>query len=164
MKVNEIMQNHKDKNMLWVGIPLIAILLIFHNSMYPIAQSDFQSGFFQRVLNLFFSKIGYNIVFSQFMVRKLAHFIEYFCFGFLLTVTVWMIGKKRNGFFFFELFLFLAVPVLDETIQLFYQGRTSSVLDVLIDFSGCVIGMGLCRLIRRVFSSNRKDSQHFRES
>lgn len=143
---------------------MAAVLLILHNSMYPIAQSDFQSGFFQRILNLFFSKIGCNVVFTQFMVRKLAHFIEYFCFGFLLTIAARMIGKRRNGFFFFELFLFLAIPVLDETIQLFYQGRTSSVLDVLVDFSGCVLGMGLCRLLRRVFSSNGKDPQHFRES
>lgn len=151
------MQNQKYKNLLWIGITLAAFLLILHNSMYSIAQSDLQSGFVLRILNRFFSEAGYKIVFTQYMVRKSAHFTEYFLFGFLLTVAIRMICKKRNGFFYFELFVFLAVPVLDETVQLFYQGRTSSVLDILIDFAGCVAGMGISRLFIRL---GGKGSRH----
>lgn len=137
------------KNFLWAVIPIFALLLIFHNSMYPLRQSDQQSGFVLRALNRFFTANGLNVILTQFEVRKLAHFIEYLIFGFLLTVTIRMIRKNRNGLFFLELFFFLAFPVVDETIQLRYPGRGSSVRDVLIDFAGCVIGMGICRLLFR---------------
>jgi VanZ family protein len=152
---------HNRRNFIWIGITLIAVLLIFHNSMYPLSQSDLQSGFVLRLLNRLFSKTGYEIVFTQFMVRKLAHFTEYFLFGFLLTVTIRAIRKSLDGTFFFEMFLFLAVPVLDETIQIFYPGRTSNVRDVLIDFAGCMVGMGLCRLILRAFPSPKNDPRYF---
>lgn len=155
------MQSKEIKNFLWVGIPLLALLFIFHNSTYPIWQSDLQSGFVLNFLNHLFSKAGQNIVFTQFMVRKMAHFTEYFLFGLLLTVTIWAIQKRLDGTSYFELFLFLAIPVLDENIQIFYPGRTGNVHDVLIDFTGCVVGMGLCRLILRAFSSGKRHPKHF---
>jgi VanZ family protein len=148
------------KDFLWVGITLIVVLLIFHNSMYPLKQSDLQSGFVLSFLNHLFSKTGHNIVFTQFMVRKMAHFTEYFLFSILLTVTLWAIRNSLDGTFFFELFLFLAIPVLDENIQIFYPGRTSNVRDVLIDFAGCVVGIGLCRLILRAFPSGKRNPKH----
>ena len=152
------MQNKKIKNLLWVGIPILALLFIFHNSMYPIIQSDQQSGFVLDALNRYFAANGLNVALTQFEVRKLAHFIEYLIFGFLLTVTIRVIQKNSSGFSFFELFLFLVFPIIDETIQLRYPGRGSSVRDVLIDFAGCVIGMGICRL---VFKSTEKNPKYF---
>jgi VanZ family protein len=37
----------------------------------------------------------------------------------------------------------LIIPVLDEYVQLFSPGRTSRVSDVLVDFMGGLIGLGL---------------------
>ena len=149
------MQNQKSKNFIWIGITLVTVLLILHNSMYSLEQSDLQSGFVLRILNRFFSGTGRHAVLTQYVVRKLAHFTEYFFLGFLLTAAVRITRKNPNGTFFFKLFLFLAVPVLDETIQLFYTGRTSNVCDVLIDFAGGVVGMGLCSLVFRAFRTGR---------
>lgn len=130
----------------FMAISLVACILIFHNSMYPIAQSDLQSGTVMRALNYLSVEMNLNFSFTQFAVRKLAHFTEYFLLGIILTITIWTFTK--NKCIFFELFLFLAVPVADETIQIFYNGRTSSVRDVIIDFLGCLAGMALCRAIR----------------
>ena len=143
-------------------IPLVILLIIFHNSMYPIVQSDLQSGLVLRVLNRFFSGMGHDVVFTQYPVRKLAHFTEYFFFGLILTAAVFIIRRNFHGAFFFELFLFLAVPVLDETIQMAYQGRNSSVVDILIDFAGCMAGMGLCRLILYIFRKAKRNPRHLR--
>lgn len=140
------MQHRKITNYLWAGLTLLALLLIFHNSMYPIIQSDQQSGAVLDVLNRFFRANGFPVILTQFDVRKLAHFIEYFIFGFLFTAAIRKIQKKWNGSLFFELFFFLIFPITDETIQLRYAGRGSSVRDVLIDFVGCVIGMEIYRL------------------
>lgn len=140
-------------------IPLIILLAIFHNSMYSLNESDLQSGFILNAFNRFFASKGYNIVFTQFLVRKLAHFTEYFFFGLLLTFAVWAVRRNMGGTLFYELFLFLVIPVIDETIQLLYKGRGSSVRDVLIDFAGCVTGMGICRLILRIFRLNKNNIQ-----
>lgn len=143
------MQSNKIRNLFCFVIPILALLFIFHNSMFSIAQSDLQSGFVLGVLNRFFAANGLNVVVTQFKVRILAHFIEYFIFGCLFTVAIQMIEKRQNGFLFPELFFFLAFPVADETIQLYSPGRGSSVSDVLIDFASCVVGMSLCHLICR---------------
>lgn len=157
------MKFEKYKKLSSLGVILFVLFLIFHNSMYPIQESDLQSGFVLRVLNRFFSDMGYDIVFTQYAVRKLAHFAEYFFFGLILTATLRSIRKNPRGALFFELFLFLAVPVLDETIQLAYRGRNSSIVDVLIDFAGCVAGMGLYRLILLIAHANEKHPQHLKK-
>ncbi len=153
----ESMKNRKVKNLFWAGISLLAVLFIFHNSMYPVVQSDQQSGAVLRILNHFLSANGFHAALTQFEVRKLAHIIEYFIFGCLFTGTVHMISEKPAELFSLELFLFLAFPVVDETIQMNYPGRTSSVSDVLIDFVSCTVGMCICRMI---FSNSRADKKN----
>ena len=119
--------------------------------MYSTAQSHLQSGLFQRFLNGLLAKLGIKVSLTQFIIRKLAHFTEYFLFGIMLTVAIRFVRKDLHGTLFFEMFLFLACPAVDETIQMFYKGRTSSVRDVWIDFAGCMVGMGLYRLFLRIF-------------
>ena len=141
----------KKKSYIAVFVTLAAVIVILHNSMYPIAQSDLQSGFVLRALNRFFSRMGCDVILTQYMIRKLAHFTEYFFFGLLLTITFQINHKRTQNIFFFELFIFFAIPVVDETIQIFYEGRTSNVIDVWIDFAGCMAGMGIYYLIRALF-------------
>lgn len=124
------------------------LLIIFRNSMFPLSQSNLQSGVVLSALNHLFKN---HIVLSQLEVRKLAHFIEYFFLGLLLTITFQTNHKRTQNIFFFELFIFFAIPVVDETIQIFYEGRTSNVIDVWIDFAGCMAGMGIYYLIRALF-------------
>ena len=128
-------------------------LYIYHNSMYDIKQSDIQSGVVLRYLDKIFARMGYDVTFTQYVVRKLAHFTEYFILGMIVTITLRVFSKNLNKYLFFELFLFFAVPVLDESIQMFYKGRSSSVLDVLIDFAGCIVGLGLSRLLVHLYDS-----------
>lgn len=157
------MKTEKYKNLLSVSVTLAVLLLILRNSTDPIVRSDLQSGLVLRVLNRLFSGMGYDVVFTQYAVRKLAHFAEYFVFGLLLTASMRRIRCGKNGGFFLKLFLFLAVPVFDETIQLFYQGRNSSVPDVWIDFAGCMAGMGLCRLILLAAHADGRRPRHLKK-
>lgn len=122
-------------------------VLILHNSMYSIISSNMQSGFVLNCINRILFQADFNFTLTQFAVRKMAHFIEYFFFGLLLTITFITCTKSRQKSFWTELFLFLAAPAVDETIQLFYYGRNSSVLDIWIDFCGCMAGMGIYYLV-----------------
>lgn len=137
-------------------IPIFVCLLIFRNSMYPLVQSNLQSGFVLRLLNHIFSVFGGGPGLTQFAVRKAAHFTEYFVLGFALTFILQMPGRKWKPSLSLQLFLLLVVPMIDETIQLRSSGRNSSVIDVWIDFAGCVTGLGLSYLIRHLRSDSRK--------
>lgn len=140
----------------FVILSIAYVVYIYHNSMFSVQQSYLQSGSVQNVLNHFFASIGLHVSFDQYAVRKLAHFAEYFIFGILLTATLRIYSVDLNQNFYFELFLFFAIPILDESIQMFYSGRTSSVIDVIIDFFGSFAGLGLCRLLVHRFDSERK--------
>ena len=76
----------------------------------------------------------------HFLLRKAAHFSEYCMLALSLSglfYHIYLVYRKKNvltGFF-----LVLLAAVLDEWIQR-YTGRTSSVIDVLIDFSGGCFG------------------------
>ena len=83
-------------------------------------------------------------------MRKIAHFTEYFIFGILLLTTLRLYVDKIREKIFNILFIGLAVPVIDEFIQLFVDGRGGEIRDVIIDFSGVLTGMLLSFLIIRL--------------
>lgn len=151
------MNNRKfNQNALLILIPIFICLLIFRNSMDPLVKSDMQSGFVLYYLNRFLTAFGAGPELSQFAVRKMAHFTEYFVLGFALTFILQMPGRKWKPSLSLQLFLLLLVPVIDETIQLRSSGRNSSVIDVWIDFAGCIIGLGLSYLVRYLRNRSRK--------
>ena len=78
-----------------------------------------------------------------FTVRKLAHMSEFALLGALLALLTG--AFRRRDRVALMLLLGLLTALLDETIQKF-TGRTSSVLDVWLDFSGVVLGLLLARL------------------
>ncbi len=86
-------------------------------------------------------KIKFQQTLSYF-VRKVAHFTEYFILGVLLFLTfrVFNVSLQNQGIY--SLFLVLLCAVLDEYLQLFVS-RTSSVSDVVLDFCGGLIGVGV---------------------
>ena len=91
------------------------------------------------------------------IVRKLAHFTEYLCMGWLSysLVLLWWKGKLQNGRLLILMQLLISAS-LDEFHQIFVPGRNASVKDVLIDFLGGVTGMILIEVILRLHKRFRK--------
>jgi len=96
------------------------------------------------IINNLFVTIGANAEITEHVVRKLGHFIEYFVLGNLLILTVRMYITRPVKYIFMELFSLLAVPVLDEFLQTFIQGRSGNVSDILLDFAGGLAGLMFC--------------------
>ena len=73
------------------------------------------------------------------LLRKLAHFTEFACLGFLLTWLAKLKGER--GFHLFALALLggLLTACIDESIQLITPDRGSSLVDVWIDTSGVAL-------------------------
>ena len=83
-----------------------------------------------------------NIKFSDvnFYVRKNAHFVQYLILSILLCAVVKHLKLDKVSKIFLLLFLLLFFPVIDEFIQNYIPGQTSNILDILIDFSGGILG------------------------
>lgn len=102
---------------------------------------------------------GANSGTSSFLIRKAAHFIEYAVLGSTVAIVA-LFMRKNYGKVFVGLSLFgiLMVAVIDEYIQSF-SDRTSLVADILLDFSGAVVGLlltiAVAKLIKYIKSKKK---------
>ena len=71
---------------------------------------------------------------------KWLHFSEYLGFGFLAWNVLYNMEFKKILTMSFILALLL-FPVMDELYQFFIPGRIPDVLDLLADWSGCLVGV-----------------------
>jgi VanZ family protein len=75
------------------------------------------------------------------IIRKNAHAFEYCVLAIVISTILFQFKVKGRGAIIYIMFICLIYAVLDEFHQIYVPGRTSSVRDVLIDFSGALIGM-----------------------
>lgn len=142
--------------MIFGVLSVLVIAFIFGNSLPSIEESKAQSGVLVALLRKMLDPLGKfsEDVFHVF-VRKLAHLTEFGLLGFCLGGLTDGLKPRfwRSVYVFFTLFGVLAVAVTDEFIQSF-TGRGSMVSDVILDFSGGLLGlfgMCICLVILRRF-------------
>lgn len=131
----------KHENWIWTVVILLYLGFIYHNSLTSALESSQQSG---NVLRLLRSALGTFRLDSSWLtehiVRKTAHFAEFSLLGVLLwnCVRSWRpaLPLRVASEAFFSLFL----PFLDETLQLFTEGRSAQVDDVWLDVAGVCFG------------------------
>ncbi len=89
------------------------------------------------------------------LVRKTAHFTEYFILGILVFKIFEIYGVKRTLIYSILFCFFYACS--DEIHQLFSDGRSAKVLDVLIDTSGSILSIGCLWFMKKRKELNRGD-------
>lgn len=90
------------------------------------------------------------------VIRKLAHFTEFAALAVLSALLLLQLrGTLYTPHIAYLLFGTLLCAVTDEFIQSF-TGRTSSVRDVLIDFSGALCGIALTAAVLAIIRACRK--------
>lgn len=85
------------------------------------------------------------------VIRKIAHFSIYTIIGVLLMALMCMfniVDKARVGI---TLVLGIIYAATDEFHQVFVQGRTALITDVVIDTMGVILGILLVLLIREIY-------------
>lgn len=85
------------------------------------------------------------------VIRKIAHFSIYTIIGILLMALMCMfniVDKTRVGI---TLVLGIIYAATDEFHQVFVQGRTALITDVVIDTMGVILGILLVLLIREIY-------------
>jgi VanZ family protein len=132
-----------NKKLKWLLV-IAWIVLIFWFSSMPASISDEKSHFVIYVFNL----LGLNLNgmfgdLANFIVRKCAHFSEYFIFYlFLYNSYIDNFSKKKALILSLASVFFYACT--DEFHQLFVPGREGRFRDVLIDTAGGALSMVLC--------------------
>lgn len=137
----------KKQIILLIVLILAVTAFIFSNSLKGSDASHEDSGrllaWFQPLMEWLFGEGNTD---WSFWLRKTAHIVEFCTLGVLVSLLIDLLKKGLRGY---DLFYVLAVAVVDEFIQSF-TGRTSQVLDILIDFSGALLGFGIVLLIKKI--------------
>lgn len=81
-------------------------------------------------------------------LRKVAHASIYFVLGILLTIFLKFCHVKK--YYLYSLIISFLYACTDEFHQKFVSGRTSSISDVLIDTTGCIVGLLLFYFIEKM--------------
>lgn len=95
--------------------------------------------------NSFLRYINFNL-----FLRKFLHFSEFFVLYILAYHTLCGLGLKWGNASVIALISCIGYAVFDETHQFFIRGRTSNVMDVLIDTVGSVSALLLIRFVRKM--------------
>ena len=136
-------KHSKNKNIL---IALIALTLCFiwGNSLMPASLSGAISGWVKNVLSAILGDMGSSGASGYGLLRKIAHASEFAVLGALLTTL--MADKLRQRLPVVAL-CGLSSALVDETIQLFSEGRAGLVKDIWIDMGGFCFGVLMVYLI-----------------
>lgn len=87
-------------------------------------------------------------------VRKIAHFSEFAILGVLVYINVK--DFKNNKTILLSCLISLIYAISDEIHQIFVPGRACTLIDVLIDFSGSLVGILFIHLMLKRW---KKESQ-----
>lgn len=94
---------------------------------------------------------------SVYIIRKIAHFLEYLILGFLLLMTISKFKPLNKKIILVSIFLCVLYACTDEMHQLFVPGRDGRIFDVFVDTMGILLGVTIYRLLRREkFENNNK--------
>ena len=144
-----------NNRMTWCRILIILNLtFIWGNSMIPAEGSSMLSEWVREILSSVIPPAAESE--SGFLLRKLAHFSEFACLGFLLSWHFAMVQQKKPCIAGTALLTGFLCACADETIQLFSPGRGPSPVDVGIDTAGVAFGIGLLLLGQYIYQKNHK--------
>lgn len=138
------------KNKINTTLTLIWMTLIFTMSSFNANESSNQSNF---IVNIISNIININnIELLSLIIRKLAHFTEYFILGILVYNAVNSYNKKTYS----AIIICILYAISDEIHQIFVPGRSCQILDILIDSIGSITGIYITILLYKYVFKRRK--------
>ena len=150
--MNRLKENPKLAKLTLLSI--VWILVIFSFSLQNGEESgELSGGIVAWIVGLFFPEDFTHIELVHFLVRKAAHFTEYFILGVLLSLTIR--EAKWKKVLLAPWVLGTLVASCDETIQLFSDGRAGQVTDVMLDSSGVFTGCMFLTLVMSFLERKR---------
>lgn len=148
------------KKWTWFTLLILWTLFIFSNSLKQGIDSSEDSAVFVnialKILNFLSINIQENTL--SIIIRKTAHYTEYFILGIFVSFTInnFLINIKMHHLLITSIIIVLVIACIDELIQCFVPGRSGQILDVLIDFFGGVCAIFLMNIKKLKTTINNK--------
>jgi VanZ family protein len=144
----------KQQIIFYISVMLVIgwMALIFYLSSQPASQSNELSNRVTEVIVETIEKVApeiasnWDLKESNHFIRKNAHFFSYFVLGVLVMNALYQKGYRK---FVLSLIICILYSISDEIHQTFVPGRGGNIIDVVIDSSGSLIGIGLYLKVRR---------------
>lgn len=155
MKLRTLKYN-KVLFVIWLCVLIAWTAFIFSNSLTVAAESTDASQGVVDVIEALVQKFVTDFQISGHLVRKLAHFIEFFILSWIFILSYYIFVTDFKYHICLSLFFGLFVSLVDETLQLFSNGRASMIKDVWLDFFAVITSVLLFSLINYII--NRKKS------
>ena len=143
---NVVMKKKETVRAVLTVLIVLTLIFIFRNSTDSREESSALSLYVKELVGTILEVfVGKGNV-TEHLVRKLAHFTEFFVLG--AEFSFLLINEKKVGTAGVSLILLagLVSALSDETVQLFFE-RGSSVKDVWLDFGGNCTAVALILLI-----------------
>lgn len=146
---------------IFIIITLAWVCLIFSFSLQPAeASSQMSAGVSRWILENVFPRLLARLESASqaqmdilhTLLRKCGHFSEFFMLGIWSMLTIWetkIKQKVRIGILFC-----MIVAAMDETIQLFINGRSGQISDVLLDSAGAATGIFFLYICRKLIHND----------
>ncbi|MBQ3373455.1 MAG: VanZ family protein [Oscillospiraceae bacterium] len=131
------MKQLRSKRIL-TAVILFTLAVIWGHSLLGREASSEESSFVMDLLTPLLEVVVGKGNVTEHLVRKLAHFCEFFVYGIELQLF-FALSKSRKNAFLLALSHGLFTALVDETIQIF-SGRGPMIQDVWLDFSGVAVG------------------------
>ncbi len=164
--MQNILYDENEKRVLWQKITMLFILLmaqVFIITMFSSQPSEKSSEISRSIMN----KIewvsesipretipGDGRISLHLIIRKLAHFYNFFIVGALLGAMHINIRENCKRALLWATFGLL-IGIADETLQRFVPGRSSEIGDVVVDFSGVLFGMSFIKVFLGIIFAKR---------
>ena len=140
----------KNKNtiikILYILLIILFIAFIFSNSIETKDESASKSGRLLGIINIILEKINIPILATDTLIRKAAHFAEFFILGTLLFGYTLIDRKIELKNEIYASFIACLVAMSDETIQ-YFSNRGSMLLDVWLDFLSATLAISFFYLV-----------------
>ena len=133
--------NGIERTWIWTILLVLYVGFIFCNSLTPADESSRQSGGVLRMILGMVQGMGLEGSWiTEHLVRKTAHFVEYTGLGILLGITLRQYPAGRMMRRVLQCWIGVMIPLVDETLQLFTEGRSGQISDVWLDTAGVFTG------------------------
>lgn len=137
----------KSKKIFSILLAIIWMALIFIMSSFSSNESSNQSNYIVEIINSIFNIT--NIEVLNIIVRKTAHFTEYFILGLLVYNMIHIHNQKT----YISIIICILYAISDEIHQIFVPGRNCQLLDIAIDGIGSLIAIFILYIANK-FRSN----------
>lgn len=131
------------KNKISLLLVILWMIFIFVMSSFDASSSSNQSNFMVDIITSIINIKDTKLL--SLIIRKLAHFTEYFILGILVINLITKYDKK----IIIAILLCIIYATSDEIHQIFVPGRSCQITDIMIDSLGSIMGIYLYKLITK---------------